>query len=172
AYCMNWTSKSEGMNPQMVRRAHGWAISAPFLLGLFLVVAAIVPLQAQDGSSLADIARQARAQRQAQGQPVADTSRAQQVADELSEDSNDNGAPGGFKTFNAGDYKLFVPAPYKVEGRDDAGVVLSGPYVGSKRSFVLVGAPIVAHFGNNDDAFHDAATQFVHVYAQSANCTK
>ena len=164
---MNWTSKSEHTNLQMERRAHSWMISA-----LFLVVAASVPLQAQDGSSLADIARQARAQRQAQGQPVTDTNRAQQVADELSEDSNDNGAPGGFKTFNAGDYKLFVPAPYKMEGHDDAGVVLSGPNVGSKRSFVLVGVPIVAHFGNNDDAFQDAATQFVRVYAQSANCSK
>jgi hypothetical protein len=144
----------------------GWIIAA-----LFLTVVANLAVQAQQGSSLADIARQARAQKQTQGQTT-DSNRAQQVADELSEDQNDNGAPGGFKTFNAGDYKLFVPAPYKVEGHDDAGVVLSGPNVGMKHSIVLVGTPVVAHFGNNDDAFHDMATQFVHLYAQSANCTK
>jgi hypothetical protein len=94
------------------------------------------------------------------------------VADELSEDQNDAGAPGGFKTYNAGDYKLWVPAPYIVEGHDDAGIVLAGPMVGSKRPMVLVGTPIVAHPENNDDAFHDAANQFAHLYAQSASCTK
>lgn len=173
---MNWTSQSEVMNPQTGRVARGWMMAGWMTAGwmlaaLFLVLAASAPVEAQDGSSLADIARQARAQK-GQGQPATDTNHAQQVADELSEDQNDNGAPGGFKTFNAGDYTLFVPAPYRMEGHDDAGVVLSGPNIGSRRAIILVGSPIVAHFGASDDAFHDAATQFVRVYAQSANCTK
>jgi hypothetical protein len=168
---MNWKSQSEVMNPQTGRVARGWMKADWMFAALFLVLAANGPAQAQGGSSLADIARQARAQK-AQGQPATDSNHAQQVADELSEDANDNGAPGGFKTFNAGDYTLFVPAPYRMEGHDDAGVVLSGPNIGSRRAIILVGSPIVAHFGASDDAFHDAATQFVRVYAQSANCAK
>ena len=164
---MNRMTRSKQTDSKKGRNAWCWMTAA-----LFLFVAAHLPAQTQQGSSLADIARQARAQKQSQGQPAADSRRAQQVADELSEDQNDNGAPGGFKTFNAGDYTLFVPAPYRVEGHEDAGVVLSGPNIGSKHPIVLVGAPIVAHFSNNDDAFHDAATQFVKVYAQSVNCAK
>jgi hypothetical protein len=144
--------------------------SCPILLAAALFLLAVSCLaQAQQTGSLADAARQARAQKQAQ--PVSENNRAQQVADELSEDQND-GAPGGFKTYNAGDYKLWVPAPYRVEGHDDAGPVLSGPMVGSKVPMVLLGTPIVSHFENNDAAFQDTATQFAHVYSQSANCTK
>jgi len=142
----------------------GWAIVACLLL-----IPAAVSAQAQQNGSLADIARQVRAQK---GQANADTSQAQQVAAELSDDQNDGGAPGGFKTYNAGDYKLWVPAPYRVEGHDDAGVVLSGPMVGLKHPVVLVGTPIAVRWKNNDDAFHDAATQFARLYAQSASCTK
>ncbi len=127
-------------------------------------------LAAAQSGSLGDAARQARAQKQAQ--PVSSNNQAQQIADELSEDQNDNGAPGGFKSYNTGDYKIWVPAPYHLEGHDDAGVVLSGPTVGSKHPIVLLGTPIVAHFENNDAAFQDAATQFSHLYAQSASCTK
>jgi hypothetical protein len=164
-------TQSEPMSPQTGRLERGWTIAGGMFAALCLVLAANAPVQAQDGSSLADIARQARSQK-TQGQPATQTNHAQQVADELSEDQNDNGAPGGFKTFNAGDYTLFVPTPYRMEGHDDAGVVLSGPNIGTKRTIILVGSPIVAHFGASDDAFHDAATQFVRVYAQSANCTK
>ncbi len=164
---MNWTSQSEHTNPQTGCAVRG-SIIAVKIAALLLLAGASV--QAQQSSSLADIARQARAQKQ--GQPVSDANHAQQAADQLSEDSNDNDAPGGFKTFNAGDYTLFVPAPYRMEGHDNAGVVLSGPNIGSRRAIILVGSPIVAHFGASDDAFHDAATQFVRVYAQSANCTK
>jgi hypothetical protein len=162
---MNWASESARTNPKNRCLECRWMIAALFLLG-----AANLPAKAQQGSSLADIARQARAQKPAQ--PTAEGNHAQAVADELSEDQNDVGAPGGFKSYNAGDYKLWVPAPYRVEGHDDAGVVIAGPMVGMKHSIVLVGTPIVAHFGDNDDAFHDTATQFVRLYAQSANCTK
>jgi hypothetical protein len=137
---------------------------------LFLLVVARITVQAQQGNSLADVARQARAQKQAQ--PKADENQAQQVADQLSEEQNDTGAPGGFKTYNAGGYKVWVPAPYNVEGHDDAGIVLSGPPLGSKRPTLLIGAPIVGHWENNEDAFQEAATQFARQYAQSSKCTK
>jgi len=144
------------------------AVAVITWIGLILVTPTL-SAQDQPTGSLADIARQARAQKQ--GQSADDASRAQQVANELSEDQND-AAPGGFKTYNGGDYKLWVPAPYRVEGHDDAGAVLSGPAVGVKTPLVLVGTPIAIHWQNNDTAFHDAAANFSHLYAPSSNCEK
>ncbi len=146
------------------------SLKSSFKYAMLVVMAAGLSAQAQQGGSLADAARQARAQKQAQ--PGTDDNRAQQVADELSEDQNDGGAPGGFKTYTASDYKLWVPAPFKVEGNDSAGPVLAGPMAGSKQPLVMVGAPIVSHWENNDDAFLAAATQFARVYSETANCTK
>lgn len=134
-----------------------------------MLIPPAVSAQASQSDSLADVARQLRAQKQAQPQAA---NQAQRVADQLSDEQNDGGAPGGFKTYNAGDYKLWVPAPYSVEGHDDAGVVLSGPMVGVKRPVVLVGTAIAAHWQNDDAAFQDTATQFSRLYAQSANCEK
>jgi hypothetical protein len=142
-----------------------WALATVALL-----LAASFSAQAQQGGSLADAARQARSQKQAQ--PRSD-SQAQQFADELAEDQNDSGAPGGFKTFNTGDYKIWVPAPYRLDGHDSAGVVLSGPSMGSnKHPIVLLGTPFMAHFENNDAAFQDTAAQFSRLYAQTTSCTK
>ncbi len=141
-----------------------WTMAA--MMGASLLL--IAPAASAQSGSLADAARQARAQRQTQPNSA---NSAQQVADELSEDQNDD-APGGFKTYNAGDYKLWVPAPYKVEGHDDAGVVLGGPMVGVKHPMVLVGTPIAVHWKNNDEAFLETATQFSHLYTQTATCAK
>jgi hypothetical protein len=140
------------------------------ILALLLVVAGGLVVHAQQAGSLADAARQARTQKTTQ--PEKDMNRAQQVANQLSEDQNSGDAPGGFKTYNAGDYKLWVPAPYTVEGHDDGGTVLAGPSVGSKHVVVLAGTPMVSAWGNNDTAFHDAAVQFASLYLTSAKCTK
>ena len=148
--------------PEKVNSKISWFLAA---MALFLAAA----VQAQQGPSLADIARQARAQKQAQ--PTSDNARARLVVATLSDDQNDTGAPGGFKTYNAGDYKVWVPAPYHVDGHDSAGVVLSGPNVGSKHPIVMLGNAIVSHW-DNDAASQDAATQFSRLYAQSATCTK
>jgi len=134
-----------------------------------LLCLAWTPAFGQQSGSLADVARQARAQKESQGQ--ADVNQAQQVANELSEDQNDS-APGGFKTYNAGDYRIWVPAPYTVAGRDASGAVLSGPSVGSKRSLVLVANTLLLPHGAGEEAFHDAASQFAHTYSQTANCSQ
>jgi len=134
-----------------------------------LLALAGLPARAQDGSSLADIARQARAQKQAQ--PKTDTSQAQQIVNQLAEDQEDKDAPAGFKIYNAGAYKIWAPAPFTIDAHDVGGVVLTGPPVGSTRPLVLAGSPIVQHL-EGDDAFHDAATQFARAYSPSANCTK
>jgi hypothetical protein len=166
---MHWTlqstSQSKDTNP-----LGGQALRGLMIAALLILIVATIPAQSQDGSSLADLARQARAQKQAQS--GTEPNRAREVANELSEDQNDGGAPGGFKAYNQGDYKVWVPAPFKVEGHDDAGIVLSGPMVGSKRPMVLVGTPVVDRWAHDDAAFDEAATQFAHLYAQSSNCSK
>jgi len=135
----------------------------PMAVCLLLISPALL---AQTGS-LADAARQARAQKQSQTQ--GDVSQAQQVADELSEDQNDS-APGGFKTYNTSAYKLWVPAPFSLGGQDDGGTILSGPRFNTTTALVFVGNTLVLHGG--DDAFNDAATQFSKHYARSVTCTK
>ncbi|HME36658.1 MAG TPA: hypothetical protein VKF84_15595 [Candidatus Sulfotelmatobacter sp.] len=139
------------------------------IVALFLLVVPGLPARGQDGSSLADTARQARAQKQAQ--PKAEASQAQQIVDQLAEDQEDKDAPAGFKTYNAGAYKIWAPAPFTIDAHDVGGVVLTGPQVGSTRPVVLAGNPIVLHL-ENDDAFAEAARQFARGYAESANCTK
>ena len=128
-----------------------------------------LPARAQDGGSLADVARQARAEKQAQ--PKAEASAAQQIANQLAEDQEDKDAPAGFRTYNAGAYKIWAPAPFTIDSHDVGGVVLTGPQIGSTRPLVLAGSPIRLHL-ENDEAFHDAATEFARTYAPSANCTK
>lgn len=122
--------------------------------------------QAAPSGSLADAARQARAQKQSSG----DVSQAQQVADELSEDQNDS-APGGFKTYNSPAYKVSVPAPFTIAGQDDGGTILSGPKYFNTSPLVFVGNAIVIH-EPGEDALNDVATQFVKHYAQSVTCNK
>jgi len=136
------------------------------MMAMLLLFAAISAAQT---GSLADVARQARAQK---GQAAPATSQAQQMADELSERENDADAIGGFKTYDTGAYKLWVPAPYSNNGQDRGGTVLSGPRVGTATPLVMIGTPLVVHFGDSDDAFGDASTQFARNYAQSATCTK
>ena len=138
-----------------------------FMLAV-VFVCAVYAAEAQQSTSLADVARQARAQKGQASSP----SQAQQYADELAEDQSDNGAPAGFKTFNTGDYKIWVPWPYHVDGHDASGVVLSGPIVNLKVPMVMLGTGIVAHFENNDDAFEDTVLKFSHLYADQASCTK
>lgn len=132
---------------------------------LLLISPALVAQTSQSGS-LADLARQARAQKQSSG---GDVTQAQQVANELSEDQNDS-APGGFKTYSAPAYKVWVPAPYSLGGQDDAGTILSGPRFNTAAAMVFVGNTVVLNGG--DDAFNNAATQFAKHYAPSATCTK
>jgi hypothetical protein len=140
------------------------------MLAIFSVlVFAGLPAGAQDGGSLADVARQARAEKQSQ--PKAEASAAQQIANQLAEDQEDKDAPAGFKTYNAGAYKIWAPAPFSIDPHDAGGAVLTGPQAGSTRPLVLAGTPIVLHL-ENDDAFADAARQFAYGYSESATCTK
>jgi hypothetical protein len=136
---------------------------------LFLMTSALM-LQAQQAGSLADAARQARAVKQAQPKP--ENNQAQMVADQMAEDQDTGDAPGGFKTYKASDYQLWIPAPFAKIGNESAGVALLGPQLGFTHVMVLVGTPLVLAKESGDLAFHDLALHFSKSYAQTASCTK
>lgn len=148
-------------------QAHTRRILNGSAVALLLVSAALT--QAQQGS-LADAARQARAQKQAQ--PQVDNRHAQEIADQLSEEQNTVDAPGGFKLYQASDYRLLVPAPFNTTAHDDAGPVLLGPTVGFTHMMVLAGSPLLLPKDSNDLAFHDLALKFSQQYSRSTNCEK
>ena len=162
---MQRSSSTTSSTTSSIRRRTRACLTAALVPFLLFAVA-----PAQQAGSLADAARLARSQKQAQ--PSDNSNRAQQVADELSEEQNSGDAPAGFKTYNTGEYKVAVPAPFTVDGRDDGGIVLSGPSVGSKRAVVLLGTPMLSKFEGNDAAFHDAAVHFASLYLMSAQCAK
>ena len=91
--------------------------------------------------SLADLARQTRAQHAS----TADTksSKAQELVDEMQQEQEAAAnAPTGFTNYNAGDYRLFVPYPFSLEGRDNGGAVLLGSRLGITNTEVVAGNPI------------------------------
>ena len=90
--------------------------------------------------TLGDLARQTRAQHAAND---GKSSKAQELVDEMQQEQEaaDN-SPVGFKNFDAGDYRLFVPYPYSLEGRDNGGAVLLGSRLGITNTEVVAGAPI------------------------------
>jgi hypothetical protein len=117
--------------------------------GVLVVLAFIgclsVAVPAQDSEepspSLGDLGRQSRAQHATA--PDAKSNKAQERVDEMQaeQEASDN-APVGYKNYDAGDYRLFVPFPYSLEGRDNGGAVLLGSQVGVTNTEVLAGTPV------------------------------
>ena len=100
--------------------------------------------------SLGDLARQTRAQHASAAD--AKSSKAQELVDEMQQEQEAAAnAPTGFTNYNAGDYRLFVPYPFSLEGRDNGGAVLLGSRLGITNTEVVAGIPIPipANFSNN-----------------------
>ncbi len=126
-------------------------------------------LLAQDSDtldSLGDVARQTRAQHAAQK-----SGKAQGPVDELPQahEAGEN-APTGFKNYNAGDYRMFVPFPYSLEGRANGGAVLLGSRLGTANTEVLAGAPVPIPANLSDNDLLDAARQLASTHGEPANC--
>lgn len=120
-------------------------------------------------SSLGDLARQNRAQHAAaEGQ----SSKAQQLVDEMQQEqeASDN-APTGFKSFDAGEYRLFVPFPYSLEGRENGGAVLLGSQLGITNTEVLAGSPYPIPAGLNDSELMNYVRQIAGFHGQGAYCS-
>ena len=154
---------------------HG--ISGRGLLTAALLVAGLgLHVWAQDGNpdslgdhSLGDLARQTRSQYASDQQK---TSKAQQLVDEMQQEqeASDN-APVGFKSYDAGEYRLFVPYPYSLEGRENGGAVLLGSRLGITNTEVLAGAPLPIPPNLSRIDIGNLARQMGQQYASTAYCS-
>ena len=79
-------------------------------------------------------------------------------------------APTGFKNYNAGDYRLFVPFPYSLEGRDNGGAVLLGSRLGITNTEVMAGTPVPSQPNLSDNDLLNAARGLASLHGQQANC--
>lgn len=119
-------------------------------------------------NSLGELARQTRAQHAgSEGQP----SKAQELVDEMQrEQEAEESAPTGFKNYNAGDYRLFVPFPYSLEGRENGGAVLLGSRLGVTNTEVMAGAPIPIPANLSDSDVLNLVRQVALQHSRSASC--
>lgn len=119
--------------------------------GVACLGAALWAQDSESPDSLGDVARQTRAQHASA--PEDKSNKAQSLVDEMQQEQEAaENAPMGFKNYNAGDYRLFVPFPYSLEGRDNGGAVLLGSRLGITNTEVLAGTPIPipSNLGDND----------------------
>jgi len=127
---------------------------------------------AQDTSnpsdSLGDLARQTRAQHaSADNKP----SKAQELVDEMQQEqeASDN-APVGYKNYDAGDYRVFVPYPFSLEGRENGGAVLLGSRIGLSNTEVMTGNPIPVQANISDTNLLNAVRQLASMQGAQAYC--
>jgi len=131
--------------------------------------AAVLAQDPDSPNSLGDIARQTRVHHASASGDKSST--AQGLVDEMQQEQEaEENAPLSFKTFNAGDYRLFVPFPYSLEGRENGGAVLLGSRLGITNTEVLAGAsiPIPANLRDND--LNNLVRQLAGQHGQSAHC--
>ena len=121
-------------------------------------------------SSLGDLARQTRAQHASE--PTDDSGNAQKLVDEMQqEEEAAENAPTGFKSYNAGEYRLLVPFPFSLEGRDDGGAVLLGSRLGITNTEVLAGDPIPAPSDLSNTNLEFLGRQLASRFGQSPYCS-
>jgi len=125
---------------------------------------------ANPGGSLGDLARQTRAQH-ATG-PEGNSSRAQDLVDEMQQEQEAaENAPIGFKNYDAGDYRLFVPYPFSIEGRENGGAVLLGSQLGVTNTEVMAGTPIPIPAGAKDIDLINLARQTANQHGPNPYCS-
>jgi len=144
-----------------------WGVQAAVLFGLLGSIA-----WAQDPgdqpASLGDLARQTRTQRAA---AEGTSSKAQELVDEMQQEQEAlENAPAGFKNYDAGDYHLFVPFPYTLEGRENGGPVLLGSRIGLTNTEVMAGAPIPIPATIDDVHLAGFVTDIARRYSPGGRC--
>lgn len=137
--------------------------------GIICLGAALMAQDSDQPNSLGDVARQTRAQHATS--PAEKSGKAQDLVDEMQQEQEaaDN-APTGFKNYNAGDYRLFVPFPYSLEGRDDGGAVLLGSRLGVTNTEVMAGTPVPIPPNLDDNDLLSAARQLASMHGQPGTC--
>ena len=148
-------------------------LSVRGVVAVACIVCMSVALWAQDSNSqnsLSDLARQTRAQHASA--PEGKSSKAQSLVDEMQQEQEaEENAPTGFKNYNAGDYRLFVPFPFSLEGRENGGAVLLGSSLGVTNTEVLAGAPVPIPANLSDNDLGNFVRQLARQHSQSAYCS-
>ena len=157
------TTHSRSGRPRILFASSGLIVVFSFLLETGLPVCAqsaatavclSVALWGQDSEGpnpLGDVARQTRADHASTS--AEKSGKAQRLVDEMQQEQEAaDDAPTGFKNYDAGEYRLLVPFPFTLEGRDDGGAVLMGSRLGITNTEVLAGTPvpIPPSLGEND----------------------
>jgi len=130
-------------------------------------------LWAQDAEaphpSLGDVARQNRARHTASEGAAG---KAQAIADEMQqEEEASEAAPTGFKSYDAGGYRLFVPFPFSLEGRENGGPVLLGSRLGVTNTEVLAGTPIPLPANISDIDLMNGVRQLAGLHGAYPSCS-
>ena len=144
---------------------------------LWLAAACILCLsavaRAQDSdepNSLGDVARQTRAQHASA--PEDKSSKEQDpISGMRQQHETATTPPIGFVNYNTGDYRLFVPFPFNLEGHENGGAVLLGSKVGINNAEVLAGTPLPIPANLSDQDLSDTARQLAQAYSPSASCS-
>jgi hypothetical protein len=121
-------------------------------------------------NSLGDLAHQRRAQHTSA--PADKSGKAQGLVDEMQREQEESeNAPTGFKNYNAGDYWVFVPFPFSLEGRENGGAVLLGSRLGITNTEVLAGTPVSIPANLSDNDLVNAARGLAGQHGQSPSCS-
>lgn len=138
--------------------------------GITCLSAGVWAQSSDESSSLGDVARQTRAQHAAT--PAGNSGKAQTIVDEMQQEQETaNTAPRGFTTFDAGDYRVFIPFPFILQGHEDGGTMLQGSRVGVSDAEVIAGTPMPIPEDLSDKDLSDTARQLARGYSQSATCS-
>ena len=122
------------------------------------------------GASLGDLARHTRANHASTSDSK--PSKAQALVDEMQQEQEaSENAPVGFKNYDAGDYRLFVPFPYSLEGRDNGGAVLLGSRLGITNTEVVAGNPIPVPADAREDTLMNVVRQYAGQRGPQAYCS-
>jgi hypothetical protein len=153
--------------PSQILALHDFAV-------WMLILASFSPvLRAQDDeNSLGDVARQSRMAHSSAPDQTSDAgATASHWAARIQERQEEIGtSPDGFETYVGPGYQLWIPAPFSVIGRNDAGTLLGSSGIADLTTKVFVGAPVSAPGNLNDLAFNTWANEFWRNYG-SLSCS-
>lgn len=137
--------------------------------GMICLGAFLLAQDSESPNTLGDVARQTRAQHTSdEGKP----SRAQDLVDEMQQEQEaSENAPMGFKNYNAGDYRLFVPFPFSLEGRENGGAVLLGSRLGVTNTEVMAGTPVPIPANISDGDLMNLVRRLAGLHGPSAYCS-
>ncbi len=149
-----------------------WARTA--VVSLLVFALAGFTASAQNQPTLGEVARQTRKQRTPTNEqpstPAA--AAANRLAAELEQEQEEDGnAPAGFQSYSGEGYRVSVPAPFSIEGRDDAGVLLATADVTGITTKVFVASPIAVTGRLEELEFQELARRFWGRYG-SIDCSK